>query len=215
MIVYYGGEDQVTKLIAKRLVRYAAQLEGLDNITLDDANPREYGTRALEKLELIIRLSDAAPVICVFDSDGECVLEILKKYAKEGWKKPQLAINIAIDEGETWLMADSVNFSNYFGFSPSLIPNKEENSQELSKAIPYKTSLYFLTQLIPHSTKQDIREILTCEKPGKKPPTYNTLWPEFIEKHWNIDVAIHNSDSLLRAVNRVRLALKNSRGKNS
>ena len=41
MIVYYGGEDQVTKLIAKQLIRYAAQLEGLDDITLDDAKPRD------------------------------------------------------------------------------------------------------------------------------------------------------------------------------
>ena len=83
MIVYYGGEEQVTKLIAKQLIRYAARL---DNLTLDDANPRDYGTRALEKLKLIIRLSNAAPVICVFDSDNDCVIEILNRYARDGWK---------------------------------------------------------------------------------------------------------------------------------
>jgi len=39
----------------------------------------------------------------VFDSDGDRVVELLKKYAGE-WKKHHLAINIAIDEGGTWLM---------------------------------------------------------------------------------------------------------------
>ena len=200
MIVYYGGEDQVTKLIAKQLIRYAAQLEGIDDITLDDANPRDYGTRALEKLKLIIRLSVAAPIVCVFDSDGDCVVELLKKQ--------HLAINIAVDEGEAWLMADKKNFSDYFGLKLSLIPDKKENSHELSESIPYKTSLYFLQQLVPHSRKKKVLNNLTCERPGKKPPTYNALWAEFIEKHWDIDIASHNSDSLLRAITRVRLALR-------
>lgn len=209
MIVYYGGEDQVTKLIAKQLIRYAAQLEGLDDITLDDANPRDYGTRALEKLKLIIQLSVAAPVVCVFDSDGDCVVELLKKYAGN-WKNQHLAINIAIDEGETWLMADRRNFSDYFGLKLSLIPDKKENSQELSESIPYKTILYFLQQLVPHSRKKKVLKNLTCERPGKKPPTYNALWAEFIEKYWDIAIASNNSDSLLRAITRVRLALRNN-----
>lgn len=208
MIVYYGGEDQVTKLIAKQLIRYAAQLEGLDNLTLDDANPRDYGTRALEKLELIIRLSNAAPVICVFDSDNVCVIEILNRYARDGWKKQHLAINIAIDEGETWLMADRQSFSDYFGIRLSLIPDMKKNSKELSESIPYKTSLYFLQQMVPYSRKERVLENLSCERPGKKPPTYNALWADFIENHWNMEIASHKSESLLRAINRVQLALR-------
>lgn len=208
MIVYYGGEDQVTKLIAKQLIRYATQLEGLDNLTLDDANPRDYGTRALEKLKLIIRLSNAAPVICVFDSDNDCVIEILNRYARDGWKKQHLAINIAIDEGETWLMADRQSFSDYFGIRLSLIPDIKKNSQELSESIPYKTSLYFLQQMVPYSRKKRVLENLSCERPGKKPPTYNALWADFIENHWNMEIASHNSESLLRAINRVQLALR-------
>ena len=58
---------------------------------------------ACSRAFLLIRLSVVAPGVCVFDSDGDRVVELLKKYAGE-WKKHHLAINIAIDEGGTWLM---------------------------------------------------------------------------------------------------------------
>ena len=208
MLVYYGGEDLVTKLIAKRLIIYAARLDGIHDLSLEDANPRYYGTRALEKLDQMIRLSTTAPVICVFDSDGTCVLELLKRHTKNGWKKKQLAINIAIDEGETWLMADRKGFAQYFGIKLCAIPDKKKNAIELSSSFPYKTSLYFLKELVPLSKKKKVLETLGCERPGKKPPTYNTLWPEFIERHWNIGEAIKNSDSLARAVDRIKAAIK-------
>lgn len=207
MIVYYGGEDQVTKLIAKRLIQYVAQLDGLDDIILDDANPREYGARALEKIPLMVRLSMEAPVVCVFDSDGDCIISILRKYAGDNWKKQRLAINFAIDEGETWLMADRKGFSKYFGLELSAVPSKMDNMEELSYSIPYKTSLYFLQKLVPLSSKKSVVENFHCDRPGKKPPTYNSLWPEFIEKYWNVEMASQNSDSLLRAINRIRIAL--------
>lgn len=207
MLVYYGGEDTVTKLIAKRLVMYAAELDGYTDIELEDVNPRDHGTKALDNLHLMIRLSRTTPVICVFDSDGDCVLGILKKYAPDGWKGSSLAVNIAIDEGETWLMADSKNFALYFGLKRSHIPIIQKNSLELANSIPYKTSLYFLRELVPLSAKPKVKESLSCQRPGKKPPTYNLLWPNYIEKHWNIEEAAKYSDSLRRALQRVRTAL--------
>ena len=104
---------------------------------------------------LLIRLSVVAPVVCVFDSDGDRVVELLKKYAGE-WKKHHLAINIAIDEGGNLVDADKRNFSDYFGLKLSLTPDKMETSQELSESIAYKTNLYFLQQLVPHSRKNKV-----------------------------------------------------------
>ena len=208
MLVYYGGEDTVTKLIAKRLIKYVAESDGRIELELEDANPRDHGTKALDNLNLMIRLSRTTPVICVFDSDGKCVVEILRKYAPDGWKNDKLAINIAVDEGETWLMADAKNFARYFGLKRASVPVKHVNSLELSESIPYKTSLYFLRELVPQSKKYRVIESLTCLRPGKKPPTYNNLWPDFIENHWDINEAIKNSNSLQRAVRRVQTALK-------
>ena len=105
-------------------------------------------------------------------------------------------------------MADRQSFSDYFGIRLSLIPDIKKNSQELSESIPYKTSLYFLQQMVPYSRKKRVLENLSCERPGKKPPTYNALWADFIENYWNMEIASHNSESLLRAINRVQLALR-------
>lgn len=207
MLVYYGGEDPVTKLIAKRLIMHAAELDGYADMELEDANPRDRGAKALDNLHLMIRLSKSSPVVCVFDSDGDCVVEILEKHAPEGWKGENLAVNIAIDEGETWLMADSKNFAQYFGLKRSDLPAKQEKSLELSSSIPYKTSLYFIQKLVPLSKKSKVKESLSCQRPGKKPPTYNNLWPDFIESYWNVEEAAKNSDSLRRAIQRVRMAL--------
>lgn len=119
-----------------------------------------------------------------------------------------MAINIAIDEGETWLMAGRKGFSQYFGVKSSLLPIKQDDSQELADAIPYKTSLYFLNEIAPHTNKKKVRETFTCMQQGRKPPTYNNLWPDFIENYWNVDKAVKNSHSLQRAVQRVQTALQ-------
>ena len=214
MKVYYGGEDTVTKLIAKRLIQHAARLEKLEVTELEDANLRDYGTRALEKLNQMIRLSAFAPLVCVFDSDSECVVELLKKYVPEkeqgqkGWKGPRLAVNIAIDEGETWLMADRAGFAAFFALDEERIPRKADQERELSLSIPYKTSGYFLNSIAPYSRKRTVVEMFAVRTPGRKPPTYNNLWPDYIANHWNIERACGNSESLSRAVARVRTALR-------
>ena len=208
MQVFYAGEDDVTKLIAKRIIEYSAQLEGLNSIKMNDANPRDRGTKALDKLDTVIRLSNNYPVVCVFDSDSDCVLELLKKYAPDGWKKDRLALNFAIDEGETWLMADRRSFASYFGLRVSHIPEKKQGAKELSQSIPYKTSLFFLDKLIPESQTKKYVSILENRQPGRKPATYNSVWPNYINNYWNIANACENSDSLSRAVDRTRNALK-------
>lgn len=214
MKVYYGGEDTVTKLIAKRLIQHAASLESLEITELEDANPRDYGTKALEKLKQMVRLTRFAPLVCVFDSDGGCVVELLEKYVPDqacrqrGWKEPRLAVNIAIDEGETWLMADRAGFAAFFGVDENLIPQKLETAKELSQSIPYKTSGYFLNAIAPYSRKKKVVETFAVPRLNRKPPTYNRLWPDFIAKHWNIANACGNSESLSRAVARVRTALR-------
>lgn len=208
MLVYYAGEDEVTKLIAKRLIEYAAQLEGIHDISLDDANPRDRGTKALDKLDTTINLSEYSPVVCVFDADNNCVVELLKKYTSRGWKKERLAINFAIDEGEAWLMADRNSFANYFGLKVSSIPKKKKNAKELSESISYKTSLFFLNEMVGLSRKRKLISKLTDRQPNRKPAMYNTVWPSYILDCWNIEMARKNSESLSRAVERTRIALR-------
>lgn len=201
MRVYIGGEDDVTKTIAKRLVEHTLSKYGKESVVFEDIAGRSRGTGVLSKLPNMVALGRKAPVVFVFDSDGDCVVEILKKYCPDGWKSEFCAINIAIDEGESWLMADRAGFSKYFGIRPEDIPPCETGRDEIS--LPYKTSLYIMRELVPKSIKKCVKENLQCTKTLKKPPTYNNLWIDYIMNFWDIDEASKNSGSLTKAVTRI------------
>lgn len=57
-----------------------------------------------------MRSSIKYPIIFVFDSDGECVLKILERECTAGWNDIFTSLNIAIDEEESWRLADQTNF---------------------------------------------------------------------------------------------------------
>ncbi len=201
MLVYIGGEDFVTKHIAKRLVKYC-----LPNVELEfeDLTFRDHGTRALERINLMLNLAKKCPVVGIFDSDNECIIELLEKYMHVNKNVDFAAINFAVDEAEAWLMADRIGLADYIDISVDMIPVCKPFNPEISSSIPYKTSLYILQEIAPYSNNPFIKSSLTCERPGKKPPTYNSVWGDFIDNIWNIDKACINSESLLKSIKRIR-----------
>lgn len=204
MILFYGGEDDVTKWIAKRMANEISDRLKLSHTEIEDIGFRERGTAVLNKLPKIVSLGKKYPIIFVFDSDRECVVEILKKYCQDGWKDTFATINIAIDEGESWLVADQENFSSFMGIEGMITEMPE--SEEV--VFPYKTSLYIMMEFVPKSRKQDIKDNMSCTNKGKKPPTYNDMWKDYIEHQWNIESASTRSESLKRAMVRIESAVK-------
>lgn len=209
MLVYIGGEDDVTKTIAKRLVEYVVFRSESDPVVFEDVAGRSRGTGVLSKLPNMVELGKKAPVIFVFDSDGDCVVELLKKYCPDGWKSRFCAMNIAVDEGESWLLADRAGFSKYFGIKLADLPFCEKGRDEIY--LPYKTSLYIMKDLVPKSGKKSVKENLQCTKTLKKPPTYNYLWIDYIMNFWNIAEASKNSKSLAKAVLRAEKIFSNKK----
>ena len=150
MKLFYGGEDDVTKSIARRLALDISKDLNISDIILEDVGIRERGSAILKKLPQIVALGRKYPIIFVFDSDGECILEILKRACPAGWNNTFTSLNIAIDEGESWLIADQLSFAKYFGVNVSDI-KYSSNTQEMT--FPYKTSLYIMKELAPKSVK--------------------------------------------------------------
>lgn len=203
MTFYYGGEDTVTSELAKQLIKHCCMLE-VQSYEVEDVLMRKNGESALTALPQCVALGKTAPVVCVFDSDGRCVVDLLNKNSTDGWKSRHSAINIAKDEGEVWLLADRRGFSDFFQIPQKFIPERAPSHGEISDTLKIKPSLYMLDSIFCHSESQKIRAIMHIERPYRKPSTYNNLWPEFIQKHWNIEVASQNSDSLRRAVIRTK-----------
>lgn len=201
MTIYIGGEDFVTKQITKRLIKFCMPEA---EIEFEDLTIREHGTRALETIKKMVIFAKKYPVVAVFDTDGNCIIELLEKYMSTGKNVDYAAINFAVDEAEAWLMADRKGMAEYFRLSVDKIPDKKYGDREISNQIPYKTSLYIMKEIAPLSKETFIKESLAFEKLGKKPPTYNAVWGRYINNIWNIDAACVNSESLARAVERIK-----------
>ena len=201
MIIYYGGEDDVTRYIARKIACAVSNEMKLQDVTVEDIGIRERGTAVKNKLQQIVHLGKKTPVVFVFDSDGDCVVEILKQTCPEGWTDTFCALNIAVDEGEAWLLADKKGFADYFGVDEKDI---QISQKEGEVTYPYKTSLYIMKNIIPKSRRREIRENMCCTERGKKPATYNVFWKDYIDHVWNMNEAGKISDSLSRSINRVK-----------
>lgn len=208
MTIYIGGEDFVTKQITKRLIKFCMPKA---EIEFEDLTVREHGTRALETIKKMLTFAKKYPVVAVFDSDGNCIIELLEKYMSTKQNVDYAAINFAVDEAEAWLMADREGLAKYFDLSVDVIPNKNANDAEISDHLPYKTSLYIMTEIAPLSNESFIKDSLAFEKPGKKPSTYNAIWGRYINDIWNINVACANSESLARTVERIKRMITTKR----
>ena len=205
MLVFYCGEDEVTKLIAKQLTRFCWTSISDEAIEFEDANPKDRGTKALESLPKLVNLGMSYPSIGVFDSDGDCILAFLQKYTPSGWTIQYGAINIANDEAEVWLLADSIGFAKCLDVDLSVLPQKAEHADEI--VVPYKTSQFIVNEIAPLSSSQNVLNTFYTPNKNRKPATYNNLWPDFIEYHWDINRAMANSVTLTRAVVRITDAL--------
>ncbi len=206
MIIYFGGEDEVTRAIAKKLASEIAGNLQIGEVVIEDVGIRERGTAVKSKLQQLEFLGRTNPVIFVFDSDGDCVIDILKKSCPKGWGNSFCALNLAVDEGETWLLADKKGFSSYFAIDINAINFLQDDEGEIE--FPYKTSLFIMRNLIPKSTKKEVVNSMTCTERGKKPPTYNVYWKKYIEDVWNMEEARKQSKSLAKAIERVENRLK-------
>ncbi|OJX83404.1 MAG: hypothetical protein BGP01_13600 [Paludibacter sp. 47-17] len=203
MKVYIVGEDDVTCAIIKRILLYCS--EGFEIISELPAR----GGQIKSKINEFNKLAAVYPVILLTDLDAtSCAPQLLHHLTPKD-KHNQFIFNIAVDEGEAWLMADRYGFAEFAGVDIESIPRARPTRQGGRKALiemcfAYKPSRFLTHELIKKSKKPDIIKQLTPKEGASKGPEYNTDLLPFIQKKWDIDEASKNSDSLTRMVNRIR-----------
>lgn len=198
--IIIAGEDTVTREIIKRLIEYA----GL-NINISREEPIR-GGKILESLPKYNILG--LPVIALIDlDDADCPVSLLNNIFHQTPINNNLLLRIAVDEAESWLMADKEGFSQYLSIPFDKIPaNKSldsKNDRNIELRFPYKPSLYLMRELASISSNTELKKQLTPKEGAKKGPEYNTAITPFIREKWDIKNAMRNSYSLQKAIQRI------------
>lgn len=129
------------------------------------------------------------------DSDTQCPVELHAKLtAAIGTMSPSFLLRVVHPMSEGWLLADAEGFAEHFGVRAAAVPRAPE-----SLSHPKATVL----QLCAKSRYRAVRsDMVTAD--GRTGPLYVVRVNEFAREHWDVGKAATNSDSLRRAVDRIR-----------
>lgn len=198
------GEDPVTRQIIKKI---------LEDLCPNGFNIlREDPVRGSEIKKLAPNYNNLAsnfPVILLADLDNaDCPPSEQARWLSQQEKHPDFMFRFAVDEAESWLLADRLGFASFLGIEDSRIPlpsflrPREPNNLEIRTS--YKTSLFMMRELVPHSSKSEIKRQLTPIDHRSKGSEYNSALIPFIDKYWDVRAAAANSYSLQKMLSRIQ-----------
>lgn len=201
--VRISGEDKVTVAIIERLLLYvSARFEVMGTLPAR-------GGEVKNKIKELNELAKTTPVILLADVDNGCPPSTKASLLEGLTQSSNFIINLAVDEGEAWLMADRMNFARFLSVNIDEIPQPSMIKQGGRNALieidcGIKSSFYLTHTLILKSTDDVLKKQIKAKGTACKGPEYNSAILPFIENDWNIENAMLNSDSLTRMVGRLR-----------
>lgn len=185
------GEDPLTCALGEQLVK-----ELLPNWTIPTAPINKKGvTRLIPELPRYIQQArNYQPVLCIADTDGKCVKELLANWLPKTLPRT-FCLRLAVTEAESWLIADRESLSNYFD-----IPEKHISRTPDEEPDPKR----HLLNLARKSKIRDLRlEIVSQTDFSKQGNGYNPHLCHFVKTYWSAQRAANNSPSLSRALLRI------------
>lgn len=202
--VYISAEDPVTNAIIRRLLDFCSPRFRV----VKDVPAR--GGEIKNKIGALNALAKTNPVILLTDLDATACAPILKRELLSGLtQSPGFLINIAIDEGEAWLMADRKGFATYLKVEEKIIPmpsmqkmGGRTHVKEMD--FPVKSSWMLTHSIAKQSESEELCSQIVAQGKAAKGKEYNSAILPFIRNCWNIEEAMNNSDSLARMVGRLK-----------
>ena len=201
MDVTIVGEDRATKEVITRLINHIGGIQIFRELPAR-------GGKIKSLLNNFNLLSTIQPVILLTDLDQySCPPELLTNWFQRLPRNENFHVRVAVDEAEAWLMADREGFSQHFNIPLEYIPKSVARSRirpdQNEMNFPYKSSLYLIREIVPHSRTKSIRESLQPSGGSNKGPLYNSTITKFIKNIWNIENACENSYSLRKTIFRL------------
>lgn len=147
-----------------------------------------------QKLYSFNKAAKILPFIILADLDEtECA-----PVKKQNWipfeQHPNLFFHIAINEGESWLLADHDSISSYLGVSLAILKRDARDANTINDPKQY------LLNLAKKSRRKIIQEGIVPKRYSKVGPLYNTIMSDFVQNYWNIQKARSHSESLDRFI---------------
>lgn len=185
-IAVEGESDRET---AKAVVRYA----GHSVLNVRVAGGKNRLDPLIAKYNVAARRS---PWVVFRDSDSQCPRTLRTRLTAgiASWH-PHFCLRFAHSMTEAWLLADRDGFADYFKVALSRVPRDPE-------ALP--NAKQSLLALCSRSRSRAIRQDVTAAG-SQTGPLYVVRINEFAANIWSVANAEASSDSLRRAVGRIRL----------
>jgi hypothetical protein len=139
--------------------------------------------------------SSGIPFFVLTDLDSyPCPVQLKNEWMQES-PKPNFIFRIAVREVEAWLLADIKNLSKFINVSATNFPTNPEQEIDPKRC---------LINLARRSRKREIREdIVPINDNASIGPNYNGRLMDFVFKHWDINLAKENCDSLLSTIKKL------------
>jgi len=125
------------------------------------------------------------------DHDAECAPKLVRGLLPHPY--PNLVFRVAVREVESWLLADTVNFSKFLGVGQERIAAQPDQIRNPKQE---------LVGIARGSQRREIQEAIvpragSTSRVGKD---YNGKLTEFVLKHWDVQRARKKSPSLNKAM---------------
>ena len=195
MLITLGVEDELSELVARRLVtEYAPNMQIIDTIGLQgNRQLREQ----LRRLNQIATNRHPALVLTDLDRPQSCPPALLQEWTQSLAMAPNLLLRVAVLEIESWLLADRHGIARWLSLAVNQVPSNPESILD-----PKRT----LVELAGRSRNRALREAIVPRRGAgthHTGPGYNESVGEYAINHWNTEAARSNAPSLDRAIIRI------------
>lgn len=180
-LTYIAVEDQPSLTIVKKLLTEQTKFHIFSNFPMSGCGYLKKNMRKFNEL------SKQYVVIVVTDTDKAI---INPEEFKQRWLNVPpnngLIFELAIIEIESWILADTSNFSKYFSTPKQDFYFTDEITDPKQK----------IFNIVKKSKDKEIREAILPLKGASIGPAYNITIADFIRNHWDSSNAIKRSKSL-------------------
>jgi hypothetical protein len=182
-------EDQVSEAALRRVVG-----DSLDLQIVKCMVSRGFGqlkSRALSYNQCSVRF----PVILLTDLDrAECPPGLLEDWLGEAVRQPNFLLRVAVRSVESWVMADSAAFAEFFAVPSSVMPRDTD---------AIRAPKQFLIDLVRRkSRRRSVRDDVV-PRPGRQAiqgAAYNEVLCQYLSDCWNPEAASIHSQSLAKTI---------------
>lgn len=151
-------------------------------------------TKLQAALKRYLGLTNISPVLCIADTDGRCVVDIIRRWTPRGIPSGFL-LRFAVREAESWLLADAEAFAEFLRVPQSQIPRLPDEVDNPKQII---------INLASRSSKRLLRQEMVSNRDSSKPGVgYNMHLCDFAAQHWRPLEAAKVSPSLSRTIDRL------------